>query len=694
MKKTLSIFLCLFLLLGNVATVRAEDAPIPPVAPTAPEAPSAPTAPEAPSAPTAPENQSQQPTPRPTRAPQPETTLTPTSTTTPVPSSTPTPVQPQSVQPTSTPAVGQSTILTGNDTNSAVVTTVGNNNINADSEVSSDTSGGSAVVNSTNGAFSENHGSIVDSSTRALDQNNNANVDNSIDLQSNTGDNNTSYTVGNSLIKTGDSNVSGTAITAVNTNVDGIAVAEFNIDENQTGDYVLDYSKNCISGCAAKNIGNGSGSQNAADIANTQNNATFQKNDATVGNQLVLAANSGNNAGNYNTGGDTLIKTGDANVSANSLTFANNNLAGNVVYGVVNIYGDLHGDIVFPEEMVANIGNGANSNNTSNTNNSTANSLDQSNQAFIDNNLELSASTGGNTTSGNTGGSSYLSTGDANTTAQVLNVANTNVSDGTTWLVLVNQAGNWIGQIMGAPAGSTYAGSAGTQFSTSPSGAITATNGGNGANTNNTTSVSQNTQNALSQTNNANIGNNLQLSANTGGNSTSYNTGGDNGIQTGDANIVANLVNFVNNNVASNGKLVVTVVNVFGSWVGDLVTPGQKKQPIAPEPKVAIGGAAVVVSPTNAPNPTSTPVQQTPETSSSTTALTAKVVVKSAVLGSTSSAKPTNSNPEPTTVPAVSGAQFTQPSKKVVKVNLAWFILLLPLFAIGFPVVRKLRARN
>ncbi|MFI5134113.1 MAG: hypothetical protein ACHQEB_07250, partial [Chitinophagales bacterium] len=50
---------------------------------------------------------------------------------------------------------------------------------------------------------------------------------------------------------------------------------------------------------------------------------------------------------------------------------------------------------------------------------------------------------------------------------------------------------------------------------------------------------------------------------------------------TGNAQIIANMVNFVNNNISGNGKLFVTVVNVFGSWMGDFITPGSKK-PDAP----------------------------------------------------------------------------------------------------------------
>src|SRR5690606_9295768 len=126
---------------------------------------------------------------------------------------------------------------------------------------------------------------------------------------------------------------------------------------------------------------------------------------------------------------------------------------------------------------------------------------------------------------------------------------------------------------------------------------VTAGNNNNGAGSNNTAHASQDTHNSTTQTNTANINNSLDLSANTGNNDTSFNTGGDSNITTGDATIIANIVNFVNNNIVGDGKLVVTVVNVFGSWLGDLVTPGSEKETdLAQAPKenttAHIGGSS------------------------------------------------------------------------------------------------------
>jgi hypothetical protein len=89
------------------------------------------------------------------------------------------------------------------------------------------------------------------------------------------------------------------------------------------------------------------------------------------------------------------------------------------------------------------------------------------------------------------------------------------------------------------------------------------------------------------QTNEARVVNNLELSANTGRNQTSKNTGGDSTIKTGNARIVASLLNFVNNNISSQNKVLVTVINVFGRWLGDFLPPGSEKKTDPPPPPPA-----------------------------------------------------------------------------------------------------------
>ncbi|TSC88183.1 MAG: Uncharacterized protein G01um101416_206 [Microgenomates group bacterium Gr01-1014_16] len=698
LKKLLSIIALTALFTVQILPVSAQEAP--PQPPTAPTAPVAPTAPPAPTAPTAPTPPPPPPPPLPAEAlaeEGPSPTEVPTAST-------------QSEEPTSLPEEtsgqtqdgnsGDTNITTGDANNSGVVVSEANNNLLADSGP-----GILEVVNEGNGAESQNTGSVTVAETNTSVQQNEAEVQNNLDLGSVTGQNSASYTTGGDAnIKTGDANVSGTAITAVNTNVDAVSVSEFNIADNHVGDYILDFAANCVSGCSsgdavAKNSGNGANSVNDADISQDVNNLDFQSNSATVGNSMILNADSGANQANYQTGGDSNITTGDANVSASSLTLANNNLSGNVIYGVVNIYGDLIGDIIFPEEALAgccassataaNIGNGADSTNTANIDSTLTDSTIQSNDVVIENTLVLDADTGANKTSGNTGGDSAISTGDSNVTAQVLNVANSNISGGTWWLVLVNEAGQWIGRILGAPVGANYAGSADTQFTVGQSGEITAVNSGNGSGSTNDANVSQTTTNTTVQTNSATVQNDLKLTANTGGNSASYNTNGDSNIQTGDATIMANIVNFVNNNVTGGGKLFVTVVNVFGSWLGDFVTPGSHKTPPvaevpAPAPEPAVGGAEIPAVQSSTSNPSDS------SNSSNSSPSVASVSVQSRVIrrrvAGLSTSFPSVESPVLASESVVS--PDPGPARNKVRINLAWLLLGLPLL---LPVYLRFR---
>lgn len=618
--------------------------------------------------------------------------------------------------------IGDPEIKTGDATATANVLNNANTNLgtNTPSASLSGGGGGASVVNSANGTNSDNNGSISIENNNDTNQNNSAYVNTDLSEDATTGSNSTSYNVGNSSIDTGDANVTGTVVTFVNTNASGILVSEFNVADDHIGDIILDFVANCVAGCGGgdlktANTGNGSYSDNTSSIDTTTNNNTTQNNDANIGSSLNLTADSGNNTASYNTGGDSDITTGDANVAANVLTFANNNIAGDVIYGVVNIFGDLIGDIIFPEDALnccggnvtaENTGNGSGSTNDADINVENNDNTIQTNTANIKNDLVFDAQSGNNSASKNTGGDSSITTGDTSVDANVLNIVNSNLLAGNMWLVLVNEAGNWIGKILGAPEGQNFAGSAGTEFNVDEQGYITASNNSNGTGSENTSSVNQTNTDTTVQNNNATVNNKLNLSANTGENSTSNNTGGNSDITTGDASIVANLVNFVNNNIKGNGRLFVTVVNVFGNWLGDFVAPGQTKvvkeelsqntqntqnlggslvngnQNIhdASSAKSGIKNAAasagngvVYVSPTNAAvsNNISEGFANQPA-GSYTSANDAKVLGAAVQRGDALS--------------------ITESAKKV-RINLAWLIIVLPIFMIGIVLKRTILPR-
>jgi hypothetical protein len=589
------------------------------------------------------------------------------------------------------------------------------NGVNTNINTGGSTSGSGATVSNTkNGQNSTNSASATTNTNSLNNQNNSAQVDNDLNLSAVSGKNTANDNRGGATITTQDANASGTVINSVNTNVDGVAVAEFNVNDVQTGDLVLDFAKNCVSGCGTggsanvSNTNNGEDSTNTASSTNNNNDESYQNNDANVGNTLTLSANSGDNRANDNMGGDTSITTGDANVSANAITFANNNIEGDVIYGVVNIYGELYGDIILPEDQVkgcstncgngstavSNTNNGQGSTNTASSTNTNNDATFQNNDATIGNNIVIDATTGENGSSDNMGDGSEVKSGNTNVDVNTINVANSNVDgDGNMWLVIVNEAGKWVGKLLGAPEGSNMGGSEGTEFVVGSDGQVTVSNNGNGEGSTNTASSTTNNNSTTVQNNTANVNNTLNLSANTGGNIANDNHG-DTSIKTGDANVIANIVNFVNNNVSGNGKLVVTVVNVFGKWVGDFVAPGQKKQEKTQVASTGTGGTKqVTVTPTPLPTKavtvTPTPTVKQSQTAGTTSVSTGKTGTVAGVTaqGNTNYA---DSAPEkkPEVKVAAASTTMEKEAQDVITLNLAWLVLIAP-FLIGSVVLQR-----
>lgn len=713
-------FSALYLLLSNpYSAALALEIPTPPSAP-----PSAPEAPAAPTPPPPPASETTEPTPPPAPTVEESLNLTPTPDAGDILSSeedeeeegissegaTPQDVSDApSVNENDTGGqdnggnVGDTTIDTGDANNSGTILTSGNTN-STTSETGSGS--GATIVNTDNESDSNNSGSVSVNDTDNTTQYNSATVNNDLTLGSTTGDNESSGNVGNTTITTGDANTAGTIINAVNTNIDGVMVNEFNIVDDHVGDVILDFSTGCISGCgsgdtAVVNSGNGSNSTNTGEVDTTNTENTFQTNEATLINDMILFSDTGNNDADENTGGNSTITTGDANVSANILNFANNNIAGDVVYAVVNIFGNLVGDIILPDGSVlsccasdvnvANTGNGVDSTNTGTVTQNTTDNIYQFNTADIDNNLLLDANTGDNSTSDNTGGANSITTGDTDVLAQVVNVANMNLVGGNWWLVIVNEAGQWIGKIIGAPDDANMAGSSGIEFIIDENGEIVVTNSGNGDGSSNTGTVNSDNTSNIVQTNNANITNNVQLYANTGDNSASENTGGSSSITTGDANIVANIVNFVNNNIVGSGKLFVTVVNVFGSWIGDFVGPGQSQE--SNQESQALGGAAQENASSNSND--SNGSSNSSNTGTSRTSTVAGVVASIAKQISTrggGSVTVGSANGEEDLIAEAPLAMGTKVDKKKITVNLAWLTLLIP--SVGVYYFLKKRRAN
>lgn len=306
--------------------------------------------------------------------------------------------------------------------------------------------------------------------------------------------------------------------------------ADINGDIN--GDLLLDPSK--LSSIQPAN------SSNALDSSLAVNNAS----DASIKNDVSLGANSGNADVSHNTSAGSAT-SGNANAVANIVNILNSAVtAGQSFLGVININGNLNGDILLPPNFVdtllaSNVPRYTINKADINTSSTTTNSTNQS----INNAIQAVASTGKATVSDNTSAGNATS-GSANTNLTVFNLTGSDVVASNNLLVFINVLGTWYGLIMNAPAGTTAASLGG--------------------------GVSHNTirSNAdISNTTNQSITNNVRVASRSGDATVAQNTSaGD--ATSGDATASVNLVNMINDSISLNGWFGLLFINVFGTWNG------------------------------------------------------------------------------------------------------------------------------
>lgn len=454
-------------------------------------------------------------------------------------------------------------------------------------------------ANTGTGAFSTNKGEEKLAADMAMLNKNLATVQNKVDAITSTGFNYANLNTLSGSVLTGNSTQVLNLLNKLNSNMTGEGAFQvFNVYDTYLGDIAFQLADNSAnggfsdaSGMVSKNAVTGAGSDNTADASTSFKVKEANGNDAKLTNDINIAADTGSNQATANTG-DGSVKTGDATALGNIINMANTNLnVAGWLFGVVNIVGDMVGDIILPQNSssgntttdtaagvyVGNSDTGFNSNNQATLNSTLNETFDNANSAKVTSNVDVGANTGNNTASANTGGGSVNS---GTSAANVSNstVANTNTVDeeGTVWMVIVNEAGKWVGHIIGAPWGSTAA-SNGLPITQQTGGAgSTVYNAGTGPNSQNSSTYNLTSDTGVSNTNDASISNNITANANTGDNDASYNTGKGE-IDTGDAKTGLNLVNMVNTNVTAK-KFVAILVNVLGSWVGDVVTPGSQTQ--------------------------------------------------------------------------------------------------------------------
>lgn len=430
-----------------------------------------------------------------------------------------------------------------------------------------------------------------------------AEVQNKVDAINSTGFNYANFNSLEGQVSTGDSLSSLNLLNKLNSNMSGLGnFSVYNVYDTYIGDILFQLAGDNVtgsfdsaSGTVSKNAVTGPESTNNAVAENNFKVKEANGNDAAITNDINLSAVTGNNTASFNTGSGN-VTSGDATAVGNIINLANTNLnVAKWLFGVVNIWGTMLGNIILPKDTAGtntttpvvytgNTDTGPfSTNNASYTSNTTA-SFENVNDAVITSSFDTSANTGNNTASVNTGGG-YVSTGNSDVAISNSTIANTNTidEDGTVWMIIVNEAGKWVGHIIGEPWGATSASNS-LPVSQTNSGAGSATfttaNDATGAMSENNSSYSQNNESEYINENTAEINNNITANADSGNNETKYNTGAGI-IETGDAKVGLNLVNMANTNVTAK-KFVAVLVNVMGEFWGNIIPPQQEATPILP----------------------------------------------------------------------------------------------------------------
>lgn len=291
----------------------------------------------------------------------------------------------------------------------------------------------------------------------------------------------------------------------------------------------------------------GSNSTNSLSNNASLNGSNANNTSLTANNGLISIAGTGNAGVSANTVGGS-ASTGNAQAIANiaNLLQSTSNVFGpNTTVFNANINGDVNGDFMFDPSAIMNTGsnsaNSATNNLAINTNNS--NNLD----AQINNDINVGAASGNANVTDNTKAGD-ATTGNAQAVVNLMNLINSSVSAGGSFVGNININGNLNGDIL-LPQGviDQLLTSTGRGSSNEASNNYT----DNSTTTNNVAQAIQNNILSTAVTGNASVGNNT-----TGGTATS-----------GQAQSGVTMLNLTGSNTIGKNSLLV-FVNVLGKWVG------------------------------------------------------------------------------------------------------------------------------
>jgi len=410
--------------------------------------------------------------------------------------------------------------------------------------------------------------SVVDQDGFFICNDNQADIANQVGVAADTGSNEASSST-DAFIETGDVTITTNISNTANTNIVG---ANFwylilNYWQDLIGNIAVDQSQtNQNAGCQLIDCVN--------DLEVNNNNQ------ANLVNDVQVYAMTGNNQADNNDG-NASINTGDIEVTTNIVNMLNTNITGmDWIYAIINSFGNWIGNLIFPgvgqieqftngsaadqleseaqtEDVTASETDSAETAeaNTCSEENCTSIDIENNNQADIQNNINVIADTGSNQANGN-GGNSVIVTGDANVDVNIANNLNTNIIGSNWMMIAIKIFGDWNGQVFSLPPG--------TSWLRTPDGILIFSDG----------MLEQAQSSGLASplsiinNNTSTVQNNLNIFASTGSNTASGN-GNNASIETGNADVSANIANFVNTNIIGRNWLM-AMINVFGDWDGNV----------------------------------------------------------------------------------------------------------------------------
>lgn len=426
-------------------------------------------------------------------------------------------------------------------------------------------------------------------------------IDNNLNSQATSGDASVTGNTNGGSATTGPAQVVANLLNLLNSSLSwstgGLSTFVENLFGNQTGNLLLQPATATggggslgTAGTTSSNTGTGPNSTNTIDTNNANNLNVNSQASGTINNNLNLLAQSGNAGVNGNTNGGNAT-SGNANVDLNILNLINSAIgSGQSFLGVVNVFGNLDGNILFPQGFLdgvaaasgdqtptttaSNTGTGPGSTNGIGVDNTNNANITNANQATINNNIKDAAQSGSANVANNTLAGS-ATTGTAATKTDTFNYSGNLTADNAV-LVLVNVLGHWVGAILNLPS------TGNSQAALLTGGATNASNTNTGPNSTNQINATNSNNTNITSANTGTINNNINAGAISGDANVSDNTKAGNATS-GNASVAADVVNFVGSTLNIKHWFGVLMINVFGDWNGSVTTATPETASIQPQ---------------------------------------------------------------------------------------------------------------